>query len=128
MRSCCVYAWLGQWFQLEELRFRVAGATRALPDAVKRILRLFGIHSEAPNQEILTLRIAQVAPHPNLPNLKDFRQKTIENVETPDILLKKHINTDQFFDLQVTCMSVSHILFHKFANVSGVFVTFCRNQ
>ena len=69
----------------------MAGATRALPDAVKRILRLFGIHSEAPNQEILTLRIAQVAPHPNLPNLKDFRQKTIDNAGTLDMLLNKNI-------------------------------------
>ena len=127
MRSCCVYAWLGQWFQLEELRFRVAAATRALPDAVKRTLRLFGIHSEAPNQEILTLRIAQVAPHPNLPNLKDIRHETIENADALDILLNKQIKTDQFFDLQVTCMGVLNRLFDKFANISIV-VTFCKHQ
>ena len=74
----------------------MAGATKALPAALKQILRLFGIHSEAPNQEILTLRIAQVAPHPNLPNLKDFRQKTIDNAGTLDMLLKKTLLHDAF--------------------------------
>ena len=128
LRSCCVYAWLGQWFELEELRFREAGATRALPAAVRRILGFFGIHSEAPNLEILTIRIAQVAPHPNLPNLKDFSKKTIQNADTLDNLLKKHIKTHKFFDLQVTCMSVLNRFFHKFAYVSSVFVIFCKNQ
>ena len=97
LRSCCVYAWLGQWFELEELRFRGAGATRALPAAVRPILGLFGNHSEVPNQEILTLRIAQVAPHPNLPNLKDFSKKTIQNVDKLDNLLKNTYKNSSVF-------------------------------